>query len=293
MDRDWANIIFLGIAFGSAMYLNELMLRDMGPFYAALGRVGPAALVSWLFLILFRRGWRMPVRLILPVAVLGFFFFWVPMVAFPVGQQYLESSLVGIINAMTPVFTVIVSHLWPKGERATRLKVMGVLVGFAGIVILTLPSFEPGAENRLFGTIIVLSAPLSFAIGLNWVRQISGVSSIVMITWAFTFAATALLPLVIFGDPVPAVIQPTTWLVIFASGVIMTGFLFQYGFAVVLPRAGPTKTSTLTFIAPITALLLGTWLLGERLVLEHYLGMAAIFAGLFLIDGSLFRRKTA
>ena len=291
MDRDWILIILIGAAFGSALFFNEILLRDLGPFYTALGRVGPAAVASWLYVFASGRDWRSGFPQIGAIAVLGVLFFWLPMTIYPVGQQYIESGLAGIINAMTPVFTVIVSHFWPGGEKATRTKVLGVLVGFAGIVILTIPSFEVGAENRLFGTLIVLLAPMGYAIGFNWVRRITGVDTIVMITWAFTAATIGMIPVALAFDPLPSAVQASTWAAVFFAGVVLTGFLFQFGFAVVLPRAGATKTSTLTFIAPITALLMGSFLLGERLVLEHYLGMVAIFAGLFLIDGSMFKRR--
>jgi drug/metabolite transporter (DMT)-like permease len=278
------------MSFGSAMFFNEIMLRDMAPYYVALGRVGPAALASWAFLLLTGRDWRAGFKHFGALAVLGGVFFWLPMAAFPIGQQYIESGLAGIINAMTPVFTVIVSHFWPGGERATRLKTLGVLTGFVGIFLLTLPSLGGDEGNRLFGISITLLAPLGFAVGLNWVGRIRDLDTITTTTWAFSFAAIFLLATALIFEDTPSVVRPSTWAAIVFSGVILTGLLFQIGF-VVLPRAGATKTSTLTFIAPITALILGSWLLSERLQSAHFFGMAVIFLGLFLIDGRLFSRR--
>ena len=98
-----------------------------------------------------------------------------------------------------------------------------------------------------------------------------------------------ILPMLVLFDDLPTRISPQGIAAALIAGVILTGLLFQIGFAI-LPRAGATKVSTLTFVAPITALVLGAILLGERLAPEHYIGMLVIFAGLLLIDGSLFRR---
>lgn len=290
MDRDWVIIILLGMAFGSALFFNELLLVHMGPFWAGFARVGPAALASWAFVLLTGRNWRAALRQLWAIAILGSMFFWLPLTVYPVGQQYVESGLAGIVNAMTPVFTVVVSHFWPGGEKATRLKMVGVLIGFVGIVALTIPSLEAGAENRLFATLLILLAPLGYAFGFNWVRRIAGVDSIVMLTWAFTFAAIFMFMTAIGFDQVPARLSLEAWGLSAFAGVVLTGFLFQVGFTI-LPRAGATKTSTLTFIAPITALFLGAMFLNEQLVGAHYVGMAAIFLGLFMIDGSLFRSR--
>jgi len=290
MDRDWIIIVLLGMAFGSTLFFNEIMLRDMGPFFAALSRVGPAALVSWVFLIVSGRDWQAGIPQLGALAVLGVLFFWMPMTAFPVGQQYIESGLAGIINAMTPVLTVLISHVWPGGERATRLKFLGVLTGFCGIFLLTLPSLGGGEDTRLFGILITLLAPLGFAIGLNWVRRITDLDPIVMITWAFTCAAAFMLVTAFSFEDAPTMVRPSTWAAIAFSGVILTGLLFQIAF-IMLPRAGVTKTSTLTFIAPITALILGSWLLNERLQFAHVVGMAVIFLGLFLLDERLFMKR--
>jgi drug/metabolite transporter (DMT)-like permease len=290
VDRDWVIIILLGLFFGSAMYFNELMLRDMDPFFVALGRVGPAALASWAFVLLTGRNWRIGRDQIAALAILGALFFWLPMAAFPIGQQYIESGLAGVINAMTPVFTVIISHFWPDGERATKLKFLGVLTGFAGIFLLALPSLGAGEETRIFGIFIALLGPMGFAFGLNWVRRIKGLDTVTMTTWAFTFAAIFLLVTAVSFEDIPSTVRPSTWAAVAFSGIILTGLLFQIGFAV-LPHAGTTKTSTLTFIAPITALFLGSLLLNERLQLPHFFGMTMIFIGLFLIDGKLFARR--
>jgi drug/metabolite transporter (DMT)-like permease len=221
---------------------------------------------------------------------MGALMFAAPFAIFPIGQQYVASGVAGIVNALTPVAVVIVSHLWPGGERATPLKAAGVLAGFAGIVLLTLPAMASGEDSRLFGTLVLILAPVSFAIAMNWVRRLGGIHPTVLVTWAFGFGAALLLPLVLALEGVPRIATPGGWAAVAVIGPVLTGLTFAMAFAI-MARAGATKTSTVTFIAPVSALVIAKLVLDEDLTALHFAGMAAIFAGLFLIDGRLFRRS--
>ena len=156
--------------------------------------------------------------------------------------------------------------------------------------MLTIPAFQSDQETKVFGTLIIILAPIGYGVAMNWVRRFSAIPTAVTVTWSFTFAALMLLPIALAVEGIPATIQPLTWGAIIFMGSVLTGLFFQIGFAL-LPRMGATKTSTVTFIAPVSALLIGWWALDERLGAAHFAGMAAIFLGLFLIDGRLFQRK--
>lgn len=290
MDRDWGIIVVLGIGWGTTFYFNELLLRDMGPLSVACARISMAALTSWVYMFLVRQSGKVPIGQILPMAFLGACMFALPFTLFPIGQQYVATGVAGIVNALTPVMVVVISHLWPGGERATPLKAVGVFAGFVGIVLLTIPAFQSNQETKLFGTLIMVIAPISYGVGLNWVRRFTDIPTAVAVTWSFTLAALMLVPLVYATEGLPEQVQPSTWMAIVVMGSVLTGLFFQIGFAL-LPRMGATKTSSVTFIAPVSALLIGWWALGERLETVHFAGMAAIFLGLFLIDGRAFRRK--
>ena len=289
MDRDWVIVFILGIGFGSVFLFHEVLLRDLGSLSVTFARLGTAALCSWAFLIVTGRSARVPAAMLGPLAMVGVFFFVMPLTSIPFGQKYVSSGVAGIVNAMTPVMTVVVSHFWPGGEKATRQKILGVIAGVAGIFIITIPVLRANDDLRLLGTLILLTGPLGFAIGFNYIRRGSVIDVIVMTTWGFTFAALMVLPLVAMIEGAPGPLRPDTWAAIAVTGILLTAVLFHVGFWI-LPRAGAVKVSSLTFIAPISALILGSALLGERLEIEHFTGMAVIFLGLLLVDGTLFKR---
>jgi drug/metabolite transporter (DMT)-like permease len=290
MDRDWIIILTLGVAWGTTFFFNDMLLRDLGPLSVSLARVSVAAVTGWAYLLATGRSGAVLPRDLAALMVLGALMFAMPFAIYPLGQQYVASGVAGIVNALTPVMVVVISHFWPGGERATLLKSLGVLAGFLGIVFLTIPAMNSTEESVLFGTLVIVLAPVSYACAMNWVRILRGIEMSVVATWGFTFAALMLSPLVLVIEGVPDRIQTSSWISILILGVFLTGVSFIVAFTI-LPRAGATKTSTVTFVAPVSALLIGWLVLDETLGLAHFLGMASIFLGLLLVDGRLFRPK--
>ena len=286
-DRDWLLIVMLGIGWGATFFFNEVLIREMGPLMVSLARVSTAALFCWAFMLVTGRSGRLNTRQLGQTAVMGVLMFAIPFSIYPLGQQYVASSVAGIVNALTPVMVVIVSHLWPGGERATWLKSLGVGAGFLGIVFISLPAFGSGEQTRIFGTLVIILAPVSYAIAMNYVRRLSGVDTAAMVTWSFTFASLALVPLALGVDGFPGQISLGAVSSIVVLGPVLTGAAFLIGFYV-MARAGATKTSTVTFLAPVSALIIGRLALEETLGPAHFAGMGAIFLGLLLIDGRLF-----
>lgn len=288
-DRDWLIIAILGIGWGGAFFFNEILLREIGPLSVSAVRVATAALTCWAYAVLTGRA-RMPgAGRLWQMAVFGTLMFALPFAIFPIGQQYVTSGVSGIVNALTPVLVVIVSHFWPGGERATRLKSLGVLAGFLGIVLLTIPALGT-TDGQLFGTLVIVLAPISYGVAMNYVRRLRDIDLATMMAWSFTFASLLMIPLALVSEGALPALSGAAVASIVAQGCVLTGIAFLVAFTI-MPRAGATKTSTVTFIAPVSALLLGTLFLSEEITTLHLAGMAAIFLGLLLIDGRLFRRR--
>lgn len=287
-DRDWVIIIILGIGWGGTFFFNEVLLRDLGPVSVSAARVSTAALFCWVYAVLTGRA-RWPGLARLPqLAIFGTLMFGFPFAIYPVGQQFVTGGVAGIVNALTPVLVVIVSHFWPGGERATVLKSLGVLAGFVGIVFLTIPAIGT-TDGQLFGTLFLVLAPVCYGIAMNYIRRLSDLDVVVTTSWSFTFAGLLMMALAGVLEGAPGTISVASWASIAFLGCVLTGVSFLVAFTI-LPRAGATKTSTVTFVAPVSALFLGYVLLSEEITALHLAGMAAIFLGLLLIDGRLFRR---
>jgi drug/metabolite transporter (DMT)-like permease len=287
--RDWLLIIFVGSIWGCSFLFNAVLIRELGPLWVSSGRVGIAAVACWAFFIALRKPLPRDPVLWGKLALLGLFSYALPFTLFPLGQAHIPSGLTAIINAMTPITTVVVSNFWPGGERATFNKSLGVLAGFTGAALLAMPAFGVGGTAQLWAIGVCFLATLVYATSLNITRRFQGVDPTTIATIALTGAALGSLPLAFVVEGIPRVTRIETWASWLALGLFSTALTFQIMYRI-LPRVGATNFAANTFISPVVALFLGLTLLGEQIEPPHIFGMLAIFVGLLCIDGRILKR---
>jgi drug/metabolite transporter (DMT)-like permease len=285
--RYWLIVLSIGAAFGASFALNEVLLTAFGPLTVSFLRIGVGAVGCWVWILVTGRRARIPAGLLVTVAVFGVFQFAAPFAILPLAQQHISSSTAGIANAMTPVATVLVSHLWPGGERATIRKLGGVAFGICGIIVLTSRGAGNGGAEPAY-VLLALCAPLCYATALNIARRFAGFDPVVVTAWAMTWAALVIAPIAITSDGMPAVPGAATLGALVAIGIGLTSAAFIAMYSI-LPVVGATNLSLVTFVAPFSATLIGVLAFGDALGAEHFGGMGLILAGLLTIDGRLIR----
>lgn len=286
----WLLIILLGAVWGCSFLFNAILIREISPLWVSAGRVTIGAAICWLVFIATRKKLPNDPKLYPQFLILGILNYAIPFALFPFAEQTVASSIVGVINGMTPMTTVIVSQLWPGGEKATWNKVVGVGVGFVGAVILALPSFGVGASAQVVGLLAALIATLCYALTLNYARRFAKVEPYAVASASLTGAALVSIPIALFFSGIPMITRPETWGALFGISVFSTSFSFLLVYWL-LPRVGATNLSLNTFITPISAILLGVLVLHERFELIHILGIVVIFLGLVFIDGRLVKDR--
>lgn len=292
--RYWILIIALGAVWGCSFLFNAILIREISPLWVSAGRITIGATICWIFFLVARR--KLPEdRSVYPqLLVLGILNYAIPFALFPFAEQSVASSIVGVINGMTPMTTVIVSQLWRGGETATWNKVVGVLVGFGGAVLLAIPSLGQGASAQIVGLLAALVATICYALTLNYARRFKSIDSTVVASASLTGAAIVMIPIALLGPiftgtialDIPVITRPETWAALFGIGVFSTSFSFLLVYWL-LPKVGATNLSLNTFITPISAILLGVLILHERFDVLHMVGIVVIFLGLVFIDGRL------
>jgi drug/metabolite transporter (DMT)-like permease len=287
--RYWALIIGLGAIWGCSFLFNAILIREISPLWVSAGRVTIGAIICWLFFLGTRRPLPTDWRLYAQLVVLGILNYAIPFALFPFAEQHLASGIVGVINGMTPMTTVIVSQLWPGGEKASWNKVAGVLIGFLGAFILALPSLGAGLSGQGLAYLAAFVATCCYALTLNYARRFKAVDSTVVASSSLTAAALIMIPVALIFSGVPVITKIETWGALFGIGVFSTSFSFLLVYWL-LPKVGATNLSLNTFITPISAILLGVLVLQESLRVEHIIGIVVIFVGLVFIDGRLVKR---
>ncbi len=284
----WLIIISLGIAWGTSFVFNAVLLRELGPLTVSFGRSAFGAIGCWAYAIAMRKSFTMSWDLAGGMLFLGAVNFGIPFAVYPISQQYVASGVAGIVNATTPVMVVIVSHIWAGGEKATVMKSIGVLFGLVGVILLALPALGQG--SKFWAILFLLLAPLCYAVAFNFARRYKDMDSTLVAAMALTGGTLFIAPVSIWVEGVPVIHNTETWVSLAIIGFVLTSAAFIV-FYWLLPKIGATNSSIITFIAPISAVMLGSIILQETLKPEHILGMIGILAGLLLIDGRLFRKR--
>ena len=287
---DWFWIITVGAIWGCSFFFNAILICELSALWVAAGRVSIAAAACWVFFVVLGKTIPRNPTLIVQLGLLGIFSYALPFTLFPLGQAHIPSGVTAIINAMTPITTVIVSNFWPGGERASANKAIGVLSGFSGAALLALPALSAGGSSQLWAIGVCFLATLVYAVALNVNRRFAGVDPSTIAAISLTGAALGSVPLAFTVEGVPLITRAETWAAWLALGLLSTAFTFQVMYRI-LPRVGATNFAANTFISPVFAILLGVLVLGEVLLPTHFLGMAAIFLGLLLIDGRIVSRR--
>jgi len=238
-------------------------------------------------------GRRMPAdrRLWGRFAVMGLINNLIPFSLIFYGQTQIPSGLAAILNATTPLWTVLLAHWLTRDERLTPNRLAGVLIGFVGVVILLGPELLGGLGVQALAQLAVVGAAVSYAFAGIFGKGFRGIPPLVTATGQVTATAAMMLPLALLVDRTWALPAPTlvTWGALLGLALLSTALAYGIYFRL-LATAGATNLLLVTFLIPVSALLLGTLILDERLAPGDFVGMAAIGLGLTAIDGRLLRR---
>ncbi|WP_449254902.1 DMT family transporter [Bosea sp. (in: a-proteobacteria)] len=286
---EWLLLIVLSILWGGSFFFNKLTVAEWPPFAVVQVRVGLAALALLLVVRIAGQSMAVGRELWLAFFGMGLLNNLIPFSLFLWGQQQIASGLASILNATTPIFAVLVMHCFGN-EKATGLKLGGVLAGLAGVAVLMGPDAIGGLGSNLAAQLACILAAVSYAFSGLLGRRFRGVSPLVAATGQLSASTLMMFPIVFVMHPPWTLPVPSHQAVLALVGLALISTALAYLlFFRIMRTAGPSNVMLVTFLIPVSAILLGSGLLGEALLPRHFVGMAAIFVGLALIDGRLFR----
>lgn len=284
----WFLLIVLSVLWGGSFFFVAVAVTEIPPLTLVSLRVGCAAAMLWAALPLLgvapprgARAWR-------AMAVMGLFNNVVPFCLIVWAQRTLPSGLAAILNATTPLWAVLVAHAFAPEEKATPGKVAGVLLGFAGVVAMMGADILGGAAAAVLATAAMLGATFSYACAGVFARRFRGIGIAPMQAALGQVSASSLmmLPLAFaidrpWGLPMPS---GAALAAVLGLAALSTALGYALYFRI-LALAGAVNLLLVTFLVPVSAILLGTLLLDEALAPRHLAGMALICLGLAAIDG--------
>jgi drug/metabolite transporter (DMT)-like permease len=288
--KEWLMLITLSVLWGGSFFFVELAVSELPTLTIVLLRVALATIALWLFILISRICVPKSLAVWSSFLIMGLLNNVLPFSLIVWGQTYIASGLASILNATTPLFTVLVASSLLQDEKITKNKLIGVLLGFLGVVIMIGPSVLGGIGVNVVAQLAVLGAALSYAFAGVYGRRFKTQNINPVVTAAGQVSASALFlaPIVMIVDNPIDLVMPSSQAImaIVALAVFSTAVAYVLYFKI-LASAGATNLLLVTFLIPVSAILLGTVVLGETLHIVHMVGMGIITAGLVAIDGRL------
>ena len=290
--REWAMLLALSVLWGGSFFFHGVAVRELPSLTLVWLRVACAAVA--LLVVLRCCGLALPRQRDVWAAFFGMGLLnnVVPFVLIVWGQHRIASGLASILNATTPLFTVVVAHFSTRDEKLTPLKGTGVCIGFAGTAAMIGPDALGGLARDTVAQLACLAGAVSYAFAGIFGRRFKrmGVPPLATAAGQVTASTIVLLPIMLTVDRPWTLAMPhaATWGSVVGVGLLSTALAYVLYFRI-LAAAGATNLLLVTFLIPVSAICLGALVLGEVLLPRHFVGMATIGVGLAAIDGRVFR----
>ena len=286
--RDWIILWGLGLIWGTSFLWIKIAVADIDPLVLVGIRtlIASAGLAVSLFFVRAQLPtWadlrpRLGIFLIIAICNIS-----IPWALISWGEQYVDSGVASIINSAMPLFTIIIAPMMIKEERITLYKMIGLLTGFLGVVILTLPSVHAGWTQGLIGMGACLLATIFYAFAAVFARKNTAGLPPQLQAFLQLTIGSAIIWLAIFATQgTPALpTQPLTWVALVWLGLLGSCIAYILYFYL-LHKIGPTRVSTTTYISPMVGVLLGILFLGEPFYWQSFVGAVLILSGIYLVN---------
>jgi drug/metabolite transporter (DMT)-like permease len=287
--RDLIELVTLAAIWGGSFLFMRIAAPEFGPVALITVRCSLAAVL--LFMLILSRGkftellgnWK-------KLTILGLINSCIPFLLFAWATLHIPTGIASILNATVPLFGAVVAVLW-LGDRISAMRVLGLVVAFAGVVVLMWGQGKLGNPNSLWAIAACLLAGLLYGIASSYTkRYMQGADPLVNAAGSQISATAFLLPVVGFFIP-PAMPSNNAWIAALLLAVVCTAVAYILFFRLIA-NVGPTKAITVTFLIPVFGCLFGGLILNEALTMAMMLGGLIVVLGVSMAIG-LWPKKTA
>ena len=285
-------LVLLALLWGPSFLFIKVAVAEIPPITMVVGRVGIGAIL--LYAMLRWENGRLPRdrETWKHLAIIALVHNAIPFVLFGYGEQHIDSALAAIMNGTTPIFTIILAHFFTETDKLTGRKIIGVLIGFAGLIILSLPSFSDGVWATTWGLLAIAGAAMLYGVAIVYTRNnLRGLPKHVAPTGQMILATLYLIPLSLiverpFQLPLPSI---TSLAAVLCLGVFGTALAFIVYYQL-QETTDPSYVSMVTYLIPIVGVVLGLVVLNETLTWHSYAGCGLILFSVMIIN-SVFGKR--
>jgi drug/metabolite transporter (DMT)-like permease len=282
--KHWLVFLLLGAIWSSSFMWIKIAIQEIGPITLVAFRVLFGLLFGVVVIYIQRIAWPRTLKEWTPLVVLGIANIAIPFFLISWGEQSIDSAVASILNATTPLFTILIAHFLLQDDRMTTSKVLGLLIGFAGVVILM--SKDIGASlGSVLGQFAIVLASAFYAGGAVYARRTTHDLPGILRSAGPLVPATLIMWLTMFvaESPVKFPVLGITWISLLFLGVLGSGFAFVLSYYL-LHEIGPTRTSMVTYLFPLGGVILGVVFLNEQLSWQLVVGAVLIVLSLIVAN---------
>ncbi len=284
--KHWIIFITLGIIWSSSFLWIKIAIEEMGPMTLVAYRVLFGLLFGIAVILIQREKMPRTLKAWTPLLVLGLTNVAIPFFLISWGEKTIDSGVASILDATVPLFTIVVAHFLLHDDKMTVQKVVGLLIGFAGVVVLM--SKDIGASTgSILGQGAVILASAFYAGSSIYARKFTEDTPGIFRSMGPLISATAVMWLAsfFFEAPVHVPDQPIIWIALLWLGILGSGAAFVMLFYLI-HEIGPTRTTMVTYLFPLGGVTLGVIFLHETLTWEIVVGAVLILASLVVANWS-------
>ncbi|MFL7871704.1 MAG: DMT family transporter, partial [Anaerolineales bacterium] len=283
--KHWTAFIVLGGIWSASFLWIKIALNEIGPFTLVAFRVLFGVLFAGGAVFLQRKAWPRDWAGWFPFLLLGATSIAIPFVLITWGEISIDSAVAAILDATVPLFTVVLAHLFLHDDKMTVQRVLGLFVGFIGVVVLMSEDISTGAHSSILGQAAVILASIFYAASSVYARRktqsapglVRGAAPLVSATVIMWIIA----PVAESSFKIPRL--PLTWIAILWLGVLGSGLALMLWYYL-LHEIGPTRTGMVTYIFPLGGVILGVIFLNEHLSWQLAVGALLIISSIVVVN---------
>ena len=288
--KHWFVFILLGAIWSSSFLWIKIAVQEISPLMLVSLRVLFGALTGVIAILIARTRLPRERPAWLALALLGLTSVVIPFTLITWGEQTIDSAVASILNATVPLFTFLIAHFFLHEDRLTTPKILGLVIGFSGVVILLIKDLSPGSHNSALGQAAVLLAAIFYAGSTIFARlhteQVPGLVRGIAPLVSATLLMAVLTP--VSESPLKFPSHPLVWLAVIFLGVLGSGLAFILWYYL-LHEVGPTRTALVTYTLPLGGMLLGVLFLKEPLSWNLLLGGLLIVISVITVNRKTLR----
>jgi drug/metabolite transporter (DMT)-like permease len=287
----WFIFILLGVIWSSSFMWIKIAIREVGPITLVAFRVIFGLLFCVIVILVQRVSLPRTFKEWFPLFVIGLTNIAIPFFLISWGELHIDSAVASILDATVPLFTILIAHFLLQDDKITVPKILGLVMGFGGIIILM--SKDIGASsNSLLGQLAVIAASIFYAISAIYIRKVTVDTPGILRSAGPLISASAIMWLgaFVFEAPIKLPQLEITWVALLFMGVLGSGLAFVMAFYLI-HEIGPTRMSMVTYLFPLGGVILGVTFLQEQLTWQVIMGAVIIISSLVIANWETKKQK--